>query len=147
MNSRTVENFKLKDQHGNEFDLYDNLGEKILLIFYPKDNSLVCSRQLAHYQENYGRFKSDNIKLIGINIDDLQSHRKFCDEKGISFPLLADKNKAVSRAFGALNILGMNKRKLVLIGTDKRILYEENVSYLNYPLAEELLEKFNNLNN
>lgn len=147
MKGETADNFILKDQHGNEFELYGNLNERVLLIFYPRDNSRVCSRQLAHYQESIEQFRRNNIKLIGINIEDFESHRNFCENKGIKFPLLADGNKVISKAFGALNILGMNKRKLVLIGTDKKILFEENVSYLNFPLTEELLEKFNNLNN
>ena len=146
MVAETAHNFKLTDQNGNEFELYKNLDKNILLIFYPKDKSSVCSRQLKNYQLNNELFANKNVKLIGINIDNVESHKGFCEEIGINFPLLFDKSKAVSRMFKALNILGMNKRKLVLIGTDKKILFEENISYLSYPTAEQLVEKFDFLN-
>jgi len=146
MVGHTVENFKLPDQNGQNFDLYENLDKNILLIFYPKDNSRVCTRQLDSYQKNIELFENKNIRIIGINIDNLDSHKNFCEEIGIGFPLLVDENKDISRLFGALNFLGMNKRKVILIGTDKKILYEENVSYLNYPTSEDLLRKFEFLN-
>jgi peroxiredoxin Q/BCP len=146
MVGRTVENFRLSDQNGQGFDLYKNLDKKILLIFYPKDNSRVCTRQLDNYQKNIKLFEDNNIRIIGINIDKLDSHKDFCEKIGIEFPLLVDENKDISKLFGALNLLGMNKRKIILIGTDKKILFEENVSYLNYPTFEELLGKFEYLN-
>ncbi|MGA7839182.1 MAG: peroxiredoxin family protein [Ignavibacteriaceae bacterium] len=146
MVGHAVENFRLSDQNGQSFDLYENLDKNILLIFYPKDNSRVCTRQLDNYQKNIELFENKNIRIIGINIDNLDSHKNFCEEIGIGFPLLVDENKDISRLFGALNLLGMNKRKIILIGTDKKILYEENVSYLNYPTSEDLLRKFEFLN-
>ncbi len=139
MVGKEAENFQLKDQHGKVFDLYKNLDKKILLIFYPKDGTTVCSRQLSHYQLNESQFRNKNIRLIGINIDNSESHRKFCGEINIKFPLLSDENKTISRKFGALNLLGINKRKLVLIDTDKRIVLEKDASYFNYPLADEII--------
>lgn len=136
---KEVENFRLKDQHGNIFDLYKNLDKKILLIFYPKDSSTVCSKQLSNYQLNKTRFQDKNIRVIGINIDTTESHRQFCEEINIDFPLLSDENKMISRRFGALNLLRFNKRKLVLIDTDKKIVLEKEVSYFSYPSADEII--------
>lgn len=146
MIGETAGNFILKDQYGKEFELYRNLDKNILLIFYPKDNSRVCSRQLHNYQENSRLFNDKNISPVGINIDNVDSHKKFCDEIGIEFPLLFDEDKSVSRNYGALNLFGINKRKLVLISSDRKIIFEENVSYLNYPAAEQLVGKFEYLN-
>lgn len=145
MVGETAGNFKLKDQNGQEFELYKNLDKNILLIFYPKDNSRVCTRQLYNYQQNIKLFAEKNIRIIGINIDDIKSHKNFCDKIGIEFPVLVDEDKRISKLFGALNLLGSNKRKLILIRADKKILYEENVSYLNFPGAPELAKKFDNL--
>jgi len=139
-----VENFILEDQNGNEFDLYQNLDKKILLIFYPKDNSTVCSKQLSNYQLNLKLFEENYCKPVGINIEDTRSHKKFCAEKGIEFPLLFDKNKIISKKLSALNFIGMNKRRLVLIGNNKEILFEENISYLDYPTSKEIITRFRN---
>jgi thioredoxin-dependent peroxiredoxin len=134
MEDNIVENFILKDQNGNNFDLYKNLDKKVLLVFYPKDNSTVCSMQLLNYYKNKKTFDDYNITVAGINTGSGESHSSFCSSLGIDIPLLSDENKDISRRFNALNLLGMNKRRLVLIGTDKKILYEKSsipVLYFN----------------
>lgn len=136
-----VENFQLKDQHENIFDLHHNLDKKVLLVFYPKDRTTVCSQQLKNYQFYQSKFQSKGIRVIGINVDNTYSHKVFCEEINVDFQLLSDENKTISRRFGALNLLGMNKRKLVLIDTNKRILLEEDASYFSYPSADDIISK------
>ncbi len=119
----TVENFRLKDQFGNDFDLYDNLTQDILLVFYPKDNTLVCTKQLVDYSDNQNELQKLGLKIIGVNIDPVESHNSFCSNNKIDFPVLSDPQSNVSRTFDALNILGQNKRKLVLIGKDKKLRF------------------------
>lgn len=140
-----VENFTLKDQNGNEFDLYKNLDKKILLVFYPKDNSPVCSMQLSEYQLNINDFDKNGIKVIGINTESVDSHLTFCNHRQINFPLLSDVDKKVSRSFDALTLLGLNKRKLVLIDTDKKIKYGQSVAAFRYPGSGYILEKLKKL--
>jgi peroxiredoxin Q/BCP len=118
-----VDNFKLKDQFNNEFDLYENLQTSVLLVFYPKDNSMVCTRQLVNYSVNKEELEKFGVKIIGINIGAIDSHNSFCSNNSISFPVLSDPAKTVSKQFDALNIVGQNKRKLVLIGKDKKIKF------------------------
>ncbi len=137
--------FSLKDQDGNEFDLYENLDKKVLLVFYPKDNSLVCTKQLTNYKENEKLFDEYGIKIIGINIEDETSHGAFCRKIGADFPVLADVDKSVSKQFDAVNLLGINKRKLVLIGTDKRIIFEKSVLSVFYTKAEEIIKSLKEL--
>lgn len=135
-----VENFVLKDQYGNKFDLYDNLNKKVLLIFYPKDNSPVCSRQMNDYTKNLNIFEENNISLIGINSDSEDKHLNFCNNLKITFPLLVDPNKQVIKKFNALTMLGTTKRKLVLIDTDRKILFEKNTLSLFYLDTTEILK-------
>lgn len=118
-----VENFKLKDQFNNGFDLYKNLDTDVLLVFYPKDNTTVCTKQLVNYSVNQEELKRYGVKIIGVNIDPVDSHNLFCKNNSISFPVLSDPAKIVSTQFEALNIMGLNKRKLVLIGKDKKIKF------------------------
>ena len=119
--------FTLKDQYGNIFNLYENLDENILLVFYPKDDSPVCSMQLSNYQKEHQLLKKSGIKVIGINTNSEKSHKSFCNKLSLQFPLLSDKTKNVSRQFNALNIFGINKRKLVLINRNKKIEFEKTV--------------------
>ena len=121
-----VENFQLKDQNNNKFDLYENLDLDVLLAFYPKDNTLVCTRQFVDYTLNQAELKKFGIKIIGINIDPVESHQSFCSNNKIDFPVLSDPDKKVSKYFEALNPLGQNKRKLVLVGKNRRVKFEKS---------------------
>lgn len=135
-----VENFVLNDQYGKKFDLYDNLNNKVLLIFYPKDNSPVCSMQMNDYTKNLQIFEKNNISLIGINSNSENEHLNFCNNLRISFPLLVDSNKQVTKKFNALTILGTTKRKLVLINTDRKIIFEKNTLSLFYLNTSKILD-------
>lgn len=140
MVGQQAENFRLKDEEGRVFDLYENLDKKILLVFYPKDNSPVCTRQLSDYTKNKDKFLSEGIKIVGINPAGSGKHKSFCDKAGVDIPLLADENKAVCKKFGAVNFLGGTKRKLVLIGTDKKILYEKDIFPIHYLNTAQIIE-------
>jgi peroxiredoxin Q/BCP len=146
MNSGKVENFILKDQDGNKFELYANLGKNILLIFYPKDNSPVCSKQLRNYQLNIKKFNDADILPVAINIESAESHKSFCELKGIDFPILSDTDKSISKKFGALNLFSLNKRKLVLINKQGEIAYETNIFALSYLKTDEILSDLHSLN-
>lgn len=136
-----VSNFILKDEKGKEFDLYKNLDSKVLIVFYPKDDTLVCSAQLAEYNDNLDEFIKKGVKVVGISTDSVESHSSFCNKLKLNFPLLADTDKKVSKQFGAINFMGMNKRLLVLIGTDKKVIWTDSTIPVTYIKAAEILEK------
>ncbi len=141
----TAPNFKLKDQNGNEFELYKNLMKKVLLVFYPKDNSLVCSNQLADYNNHLDRFREKGIDVVGISSDSIESHLKFCFDLKLKFPLLADVNKTVIKEYNAINFLGTGKRKLILIDRDKKIIWNRDILPINYLKGGQILSSVNNL--
>ena len=116
-----VESVHLTDQFSNKFDLYKNLQQDILLAFYPKDNSPVCTKQLVDYSLNQQELLKFGIKIVGINIEPVESHRSFCANNKIDYPVLSDPDKKVSKYFEAVNFINQNKRKLVLVGKDKRV--------------------------
>jgi len=137
--NKLAPNFILKDQFGKEFELYKNLDRNLLLVFYPKDDSLVCSRQLANYNRNLDLFKKNDIHVVGINIESSTSHKSFCDKLGLNFPILSDTDKKVSKAYDALTFVGVNKRKLILINSSKNVVFEKSVFNFHYPSVEEIL--------
>ena len=134
-------NFVLKDEAGKDFELYKNLDKKVLLAFYPKDDTLVCSTQLADYNDNLDDFIKNGVKVIGISTDSVESHSNFCSKLKLNFPLLADEDKTVSKQFDAVNFLGMSKRLLVLIGTDRKVLWTGSTLSITFIKSEEILEK------
>lgn len=134
-------NFVLKDEAGKDFELYKNLDKKVLLAFYPKDDTLVCSTQLADYNDNLDDFIKNGVKVIGISTDSVESHSNFCSKLKLNFPLLADEDKTVSKQFDAVNFLGMSKRLLVLIGTDRKVLWTGSTLSITFIKSGEILEK------
>jgi peroxiredoxin Q/BCP len=139
-----AKNFSLKDQNGNEFDLYNNLDSRILLVFYPKDDSPVCTRRLSNYMQYLKEFEKNNIKIVGINTAESDSHFSFCNKLKLNFPVLCDISKQISKNYKALNLLGRNKRKLVLIGTNRRIIFEKAIFPFYYLNAGQILNEVDN---
>lgn len=139
-NGSFAEDFTLIDQEGNEFNLFKNLDKKVLLVFYPKDDSPVCTKQLINYNRYIEDFNKLNIKVIGINSGSCNEHKQFCKVIGENIRLLCDDTKSISKKFGALNIFGINKRKLILVGTDKKIIFEKSTLPVKYFKAEQVLK-------
>ena len=92
--------FTLKDQHGNVVSLSDFYGSRIVLYFYPKDNTPGCTRQACAFAASYNAFRELGIPVIGISKDSVESHRKFAEKHALPFILLADPELEVLKAYG-----------------------------------------------
>ncbi len=112
----------------------------VLLVFYPGDDTPVCTKQLCDYRDHLGVFEDLGVDVLGINPQSLDSHRKFIEKHGLTFPLLADADKSVCRSYGALNLMGMAKRALVLVGPDQRVRYSRVDLPIFHRSASELEE-------
>jgi len=137
---KTASDFTLTDQNGKSFNLYKNLGKPVMLVFYPKDESPVCSKQLCSYNDNYKKFADAGIQVVGINIENENSHKQFANKFNLQFPLLSDADKKVSKAYNALNLAGLNRRKIVIISTGKKIVFEDSTFPAFYQKSGKLLE-------
>jgi peroxiredoxin Q/BCP len=141
-----AQNFIFKDETGKDFELYKNLYTQMLLVFYPKDDTPVCSFQLAEYSNNLEEYIKNGIKVVGINAGTVQSHSDFCTKLDIKFPLLADEDKKISRQYDAINFMGITKRLLVVIGTDRKVLWTASTLPLKFVKTKEIVEKVKFLN-
>ncbi len=131
-------NFSLPSTDGN-FVLSDRLTHgAILLVFYPGDNTPVCTKQLCDYRDNLSVFEDLGVQIAAINKQGIASHDRFSKKHQLPFPLLADENKAVCRAYGALGLLGMVKRALFLVGEDRVTRYRQVDLPMFRKTAEEL---------
>ncbi len=92
--------FSLKDQHDNLISLSDFLGKKVIVYFYPKDNTPGCTRQACAFAASYNAFKEKNIEVIGISRDSVSSHTRFADKFGLPFILLSDPELSAIKAYG-----------------------------------------------
>ena len=92
--------FSLQDKNGNQVRLSDFAGKKVVLYFYPKDNTPGCTRQACAFAAAYDEFKKRNIAVIGISKDSVESHRKFAEKHDLPFILLADPELQAIQAYG-----------------------------------------------
>lgn len=93
--------FKLLNQDGNELGLKDFAGKKVILYFYPKDNTPGCTTEACEFSELWDDFARKNAVIIGVSPDSVASHEKFIDKFKLRHILLSDADKAVCKAYGA----------------------------------------------
>ncbi len=92
--------FTLKDRTGEVVSLSDFWGKKVVLYFYPKDNTPGCTRQACAFAQNYGKFKEKNVSVVGISKDSVESHAKFADKFSLPFILLSDPDRIAIEQYG-----------------------------------------------
>jgi peroxiredoxin Q/BCP len=93
--------FQLKDENGVLHKLDDYLGKKIVLFFYPKDDSPHCRREACNLRDNYEKMQQQGIVLLGISYDSPESHKKFREKYDLPFTLLSDQDRRVAKRYGA----------------------------------------------
>ena len=91
--------FELPDQNGEMHKLSDYLGKKVILYFYPKDNTAGCTKQACGFSERYPQFTEKGAVILGVSKDSVASHKKFEEKYGLAFTLLADPERKVIEAY------------------------------------------------
>ncbi len=92
--------FTLLDQDGQTHSLSDYSGKKVLLYFYPKDDTPGCTKEACGFRDSLNDLKDKGVQVIGISCDNIASHKKFADKFHLNFPLLADTERTVVSAYG-----------------------------------------------
>lgn len=93
-------NFTLIDKNGNNVSLSDFLGKKVVLYFYPKDNTPGCTKQACAFAGAYAGFQNKGVEVIGISKDSVASHQKFAEKYNLPFVLLSDPERQAIEAYG-----------------------------------------------
>ena len=92
--------FAVPDGEGNLVRLKDLRGKKVVLYFYPKDDTPGCTKEACAFRDSFAKFKKRGIEVLGVSLDSEKSHQKFAQKYGLPFRLLADADKKVSEAYG-----------------------------------------------
>ncbi len=92
--------FSLPSSEGTELSLKDFRGKKVVLYFYPKDDTSGCTKEACSFTENLARVRRKGAVVLGVSADSTESHRKFIDKYSLSFPLLSDESKQMLKKYG-----------------------------------------------
>lgn len=113
--------FELPDQDGEPHRLEDYRGKWLVLYFYPKDDTPGCTTQACEFRDNIFAFRRLGAEIVGISLDDVESHQAFAEKHGLPFTLLADEGGAVAKDYGVLRNFGVAQlasRQTFLISPD-----------------------------
>jgi len=115
--------FTLPSTSGENFKLSDFIGEVIVLYFYPKDNTRVCTAEACHFRDNFDLLRKVDIRVVGISTDSITKHLKFKSRHNLPFELLADTDGKVSKLYKAhIPFLNLSKRITYLLNTQHKIV-------------------------
>lgn len=116
--------FELPDQVGQLHSLEDYRGQWVVLYFYPKDETPGCTTQACEFRDNIFAFRDLNAQILGVSLDDVDSHREFAENHSLPFPLLSDIDGRTADAYGVkTRMLGMTvaKRQTFIVDPDGRV--------------------------
>ena len=119
-------NFTLEDGDGNDWSLADGLGKTVVLLFYPGDNTPVCTAQMCSVRDHWSEYQATGAEVVGISTDTAESHKGFAEKHELPLRLLSDADGAVSKAYGMKSwIPGRSARGVVVIDKDGRVAYRK----------------------
>jgi thioredoxin-dependent peroxiredoxin len=132
--------FELPGTDGT-FRLSDHRGERVILLFYPGDNTAVCTRQFCSYRDNAEDFAELDATVVGISSQSVGSHRDFTAKHGLNVPLLADEDGAVAKAYGAHAPVVGTKRAVVIVDEEGVVRHRhDHLLGLDFQTVDDLRE-------
>ncbi len=121
----TAPGFKSIDQNGEPISLAEFKGKKVVLYFYPKDDTPGCTKEACAFRDNFPKFKKLNVEVLGVSVDDQKKHKKFAEKFDLPFRLVVDDEKKIVQDYGVWGEKSMYGKKY--FGTNRvTYLIDEN---------------------
>ena len=124
MTGSDAPSFNLQDQNGDWHKLAEYRGQWLAIYFYPKDDTPGCTKEACNFRDNIYAFKAIDAAVVGISVDDVESHKKFADKYKLPFTLLADSDNTTATAYGVLKdykLLKLASRQSFLVDPEGKI--------------------------
>jgi peroxiredoxin Q/BCP len=138
--------FTLPSTGGTDVSLGDFRGRPVVLVFYPGDDTPVCTKQLNSYNDELGQFEALDAQVLGISAQGVDSHERFAEKHGFRFPLLADPDKKVAGLYGTLGPIGFPRRSVFIVDGDGVVRYAHRaIAGLTFRPVSELVEALQKL--
>ncbi|MFN5889100.1 MAG: thioredoxin-dependent thiol peroxidase [Bacteroidota bacterium] len=136
---KAAPSFKANNQHGNPISLADFSGKKLVLYFYPKDDTPGCTAEACSLRDNYDALLAQGYAIVGVSPDDEKKHTKFITKYNLPFDLLADTDNTIALAYGVWVEKSMYGRKYMGIARTTFVINENGV-------LQEIIEKVDTKN-
>lgn len=107
----------------SDFMLKNHRGKTVVVAFYPKDFTSGCTAEMQQFTDRYSEIFGDDVVLVGISIDSVESHQRFAQSLGMPFQLLSDPNQVVSKRYGSAGSNGYNRRTVFVVNPEGRVTY------------------------
>ena len=118
--------FTLPDGEGREWRLQDNRGQVVVLLFYPGDETPICTRQMCSVRDRWPDYQATGAEVVGISTDSVESHRSFAEHHELPLRLLSDAEGKVSLLYGARSLIpGKVARSVFVIDADGKLRYQD----------------------
>jgi len=132
--------FSLPATGGSSVSLASFRGQPVVLVFYPGDDTPVCTKQLNSYNNELSAFEGVGAQVLAVSAQDIASHEQFSSKHGFGFPLLADTDKAVASLYGTVGPLGFSRRSVFVINGAGVITYAHRaIAGITYRPVDELV--------
>ena len=126
-------NFTAKDQNNKTVTLSKFRGKHVILYFYPKDDTPGCAKEACGFRDAHEQFKKKGVAILGVSTDSVESHAAFAKKYNLSFPLVADPDKKIAKAYDVLELLSgiLGKASRITYVIDKEGVIEEVFTNVN----------------
>jgi peroxiredoxin len=132
--------FSLSGTGGRSYSLSQYAGQTVVLVFYPGDDTPVCTKQLNCYNNELAQFTDIGAQVLAVSAQDMASHERFATKHGFQFPLLSDTDQTVAGLYGTLGPLGFPRRSVFVIDSQGIVRYAHRaIAGLTFRPVEELV--------
>jgi len=132
--------FELKDNEGQPWRLSDQRGKVVAMVFYPRDETPVCTKQMCSIRDRWNDYESTGAEVVAISVGSVESHNKFASHHNLPQRLLADERGEVTRAYNVSSLLGGSQRAVIVIDPEGIIRYRKSVIPIFRPSDDEVIE-------
>jgi len=137
--------FELIDSNGQRWRLSDHQGKVVALVFYPKDETPVCTKQMCSMRDRWTDYQTTGAEVVAISVGTVESHKQFAEHHGLPQRLLADEFGEVTRLYDVKSLLGGSQRAVIVIDPKGVIRYRKSVLPIFRPGDDEVIEAIRNV--
>jgi thioredoxin-dependent peroxiredoxin len=132
--------FELKDSENKTWRLSDHRGKVVAFVFYPRDETPVCTKQMCSMRDRWTDYQSTGAEVVAISVGSVDSHKRFAEHHGLPQRLLADERGEVTRLYNVKSLLGGSQRAVIVIDPKGVIHYRRSILPVFRPGDDEVIE-------